>query len=130
MRKPTGSGSYRLEFELPGLPPMTNPKSGGSRNWRALWRMNRRWKRDVILLVQPKRPPAPLERAKLTLIRASSVAPDSDGLVSGFKAVIDGLREARVIANDRYQNIGMPDYRWEPATQGKGFIRVIVEGIE
>lgn len=74
-----------------------------------------------------KKPPAPLQHAKLTLLRASSVEPDYDGLVSGFKHVIDCLVEAGILINDKRENIGVPDYLWEKAPMGKGFIRVTVE---
>lgn len=120
---------YRLEFTLPGLPAMTNPKSRGSRHWRAAWEESRRWRSMTAQIARTRRPPRALSRAKLTLVRGSAVAPDSDGLVSGFKPIIDGLVDARVLVNDRYDNIGMPQYLWERAPQGKGYVRIVVEAI-
>ncbi len=73
------------------------------------------------------RPPEPLERAKLTLTRCSSREPDTDGLVSCFKHVVDGLVEAKVLADDRPSNIGIPDYRWEKCSNKLSRIKVQVE---
>lgn len=121
--------SYRLVFEIPGLPRMSNA-SGRSRSWRATHNAARRWKHEVILVTRSHRPPAPLERARLTLTRFSSVEPDADGLVIGFKPVIDGLVKAGILVNDRMSNIGMPTYRWAKALPGKGKIQVVVEEID
>lgn len=68
----------------------------------------------------------PLKKAQLILTRVSAVSPDSDGLVSSFKWVIDGLVRAGVLVNDGYGNIGMPEYRWEKGSRGQGKIRVVV----
>lgn len=76
------------------------------------------------------RPPEPLKKARLTLIRRSSARPDTDGLVSGFKHIIDGLVEARVLENDSFEHIGFPDYRWEHAKAGKGHVSIKVEELE
>lgn len=120
---------YRLEFELLGLPGMTNVASGKSRHWREAHREANKWKAHVALVVRGKRPLKPLKRAKLTLTRCSSVSPDSDGLVSGFKHVIDGLVIAGVLENDRYENIEMPTYLWRKVPAGMGMIRVVVEEV-
>jgi Holliday junction resolvase RusA-like endonuclease len=118
---------YLLEFQLPGLPETTNEIL--SMRLRMRLRCKRIWKRTVWLLVVGKRPASPLKRARLTLIRCSSTRPDSDGLVSSFKHVIDGLVEARVLENDRYENIGFPNYAWEKAPSGKGHCKIRIEEI-
>lgn len=118
---------YRIEFELPGLPGMTNRASGASNHWRRIHSERSAWRDTVACYSHAKRPKKPLARAHLTLIRFSFVCPDPDGLVSGFKAVIDGLVAGGVLVNDKFTNIGMPIYRWEQVPKGKGKIRVIVE---
>jgi hypothetical protein len=120
----------RVEFELPGLPKMTNPSGAKSTHWTVLKREADLWKREVGLSARGRFAGQAMRRAKLTLTRFSSRAPDSDGLVSGFKHVIDGLVLAGVLENDKYENIGMPDYRWQKWPRGKGKIRVIVEEVE
>ena len=52
----------------------------------------------------------------------SSKPPDSDGLVISFKHVLDALILADVIIDDNYMVIGMPDYKWQKQTRGKGYI--------
>ena len=119
---------YVLEFTLQGLPARTN---SAHTSWRARYAEARKWKSMVASAVILKRakPERPLTKAKLTLTRHSSIRPDYDGLVSGFKHVIDGLIEAGVIENDRDENVGIPEYRWEKAAQRNGFITVRVEEV-
>jgi Holliday junction resolvase RusA-like endonuclease len=77
-----------------------------------------------------KRPPAPLKRAKLTLVRYSSVSPDFDGLVSSWKAPIDGLIHAGVIEDDSMEHIGVPAFHWEKAPPKRGKIFIGVEEMQ
>lgn len=120
--------SYKIEFELGGLPKMTN--ASASRHRMAQYREAQEWKRLVVFTVSIMKPPKPLKKAVLTLTRFSAVEPDSDGLVSGFKAIIDGLVCAKVLENDKYNNIGMPTYLWVKAPQKQGRVTVRVEEIE
>jgi hypothetical protein len=120
--------TYRVEFILPGLPKMKNLKRTMG-HWAQAHREASKWKRMVKSYLNNKRPAKPLEKAKLTLTRGSSVEPDFDGLVSGFYHVIDGLVEANILVNDKPSNIGSPTYLWEKAAQGKGFVKIIVEEI-
>jgi len=53
--------------------------------------------------------------------------PDYDGLVSAFKSVVDGLKEAGVILDDKYENTGPWNCVWRKAKSKQGFVRVIVE---
>jgi len=107
---------------------MTNP-SGRKMHWAVLAKENRHWKAMVNLMVCGHRPKAPLKRARLTLTRFSSVSPDSDGLVSGFKRIIDGLVASGVLENDRYENIGMPQYLWQKEAPGRGRVHIKIEEI-
>lgn len=123
--------SYVIECEIPGLPKTANTsRRGGHDHWAIRAKEAKTWKLAVLFAVTGKRPVAPLKRAVLTLTRCSAVAPDSDGLVSSFKHVLDGLVDAGVLENDRMANIGMPEYRWERAKPGKGFIRIKVQELE
>lgn len=122
-----GVVSYSLEFKLDGLPKMTNPSGARSTHWRVIKKERDNWKSLVVEAASGKKPPEPLKKARLTLIRHSSVSPDPDGLVSGFKAIIDGLVEAGVLENDRFENIGMPQYLWSKVQPRKGYIEVRVK---
>lgn len=113
---------YELTVDIPGLPETINEVL--AMKLRA--RMSRKayWKEMVWGSVQGKKPPAPIKRAQLTLTRFSSTRPDPDGLTSTFKHLIDGLVIARVLENDRFENIGFPTYLWESRPKGKGFVRI------
>ena len=71
------------------------------------------------------KPAEPLQRSAIHLIRYSSVEPDPDNLAASFKPVIDGLREAGVIVNDRSENVELR-FSWRKAPQNMGMIRVEV----
>lgn len=119
--------AYLLEFELDGLPKTTN--AGGRVHWTTQHSRSKIWKKKVLLAVLTKAPPIPLLKAKLTLIRCSSVCPDFDGLCSSFKSIIDGLILACILDDDKMTNIGQPIYLWEKAPKNKGKIKVKVEEI-
>lgn len=121
------SKKYSLEFEVHDLPHTTN--SLGRKHWAVKAKEARKWKEYVYCQAYNYRPTEPLKKAKVTLIRKSSVSPDPDGLVSSFKHTIDGLVQAKIIVNDKFDNIGFPDYRWEKAKPNQGSIKVIVEEI-
>lgn len=118
---------YIAEFSLPGLPKMTNNNS--RLTWQAKMGESRKWKELVsehvfFLCIQPQKP---LKKAKLTLIRYSSSEPDTDGLVSGFKHIIDGLVVCGVLENDKPSNIGIPEYKWSYVPRKLGFVKIIIE---
>jgi hypothetical protein len=118
---------YRLTLVLPGLPKTSNAhRSSG--HW-ARYRDDGAWKSAVTALARPRRPKVPLDRYRLHLTRFSSMEPDYDGLVSTWKSVVDGLREAGVIANDRYSNSGPWLCDWEKSSPKSGHIRIVVESI-
>lgn len=107
---------------------MTNAKRRLA-HWAQLQQEANQWKQTLLLYLANRKPVQPLERAKLTLIRGSSTEPDYDGLVSGFKHVIDGLVQAGILVNDKRENIGVPEYGWIYVSPKKGFIKVSVEEI-
>lgn len=116
--------AYILEFTIKGLPKRVNQSFATS--WRARMAESRKWKGLVFIAANSKRPPKPLKKAKLELIRHSSQEPDFDGLCSSFKHIIDGLIHAEVIENDKMSNIGQPSYKWIKAPIREGKIQVIV----
>lgn len=121
-----------LEFEIPGLPKMTN---GLRVHWRAIQKERATWKARVAVAVafEQKRAARPFEtltRAQVTITRFSSMPPDYDGLVSAGKAILDGLVEAQVIIDDNVTVIGQPIYLWEKALPRKGKIKVRIESAE
>ena len=119
--------SYRLEFEIAGLPKILS--NGSHSHWRVVHSLKKKWKDLVRLHIGNRAPSKPLEKAKLTLTRHSSKEADFDGLVISFKPVIDSLTECGVILDDKSSVIGQPSYRWEKAKMKQGKISVVVEEV-
>lgn len=121
---------YRLEIEIMGLPKRINQTSGS--HWSVRHREAQKWHKRLqgkMLLTRQQRPPLPLKKAKLTLIRYSSRAPDADGTVSSFKHIIDALVKEAIIIDDNYTVIGMPTYGWVKISPKQGKIKIIVEEV-
>lgn len=112
---------YKLRIELPGLPPLPN---GGHGHWRKDWQTKKKWKEWVILATAGKRPLKPLEVAEMTLTRCSSSEPDQDNLAASFKGIIDGLRYAGIISDDKRSNV-RPNFEWRKAKTKQG--KIIIE---
>lgn len=120
-----------LEFEIQGLPKMTN---GLRKHWRVIHRERKLWKglvADAALNAKDcaARTSWPLSKAKVTITRFSATQPDYDGLVSAGKAILDGLVEAQVLIGDSPSVIGYPTYHWQHAPRLKGKISIRVEAI-
>lgn len=120
---------YILEFAVSGLPRMSNQLLRG--HWRVKHEHTKKWKRATAnaVMLNGGVPKHPLEQAKLTCIRVSSNEPDHDGLVSGFKPVIDALVEIGVLKSDKRSCI-KTHYDWEKGPAKFGRIRVRVEECE
>lgn len=115
------------EFRINRLPLMTNRLSG--KHWGVRHSERAAWQRLISAeCLRAKIIDLRLNSAALTLIRHSFKAPDPDGLVSGFKPIIDSLVKCGVIIDDNYKIIGMPNYGWvySPKRQG-GFVSIKIE---
>lgn len=117
--------AYRLKIELEGLPRMSN--LGNKSHWRYAHAEAMRWQTAVVSKVGIFKPLKPLKKAKLTLIRFSAVAPDYDGLVRGFKCVVDGLVRAGVLEDDKLENTGQWNCHWEKTSRAHGRILILVD---
>lgn len=115
---------FYLKLDIPGLPRTTNSISRA--HWAVKAKESRKWRWCVVMMVGDKCPEKPLKKARLILTRHSSSNPDFDGLVSSFKAPIDGLVDAGVIENDRFENIGAPEYVWQKTGRRGGKITIEV----
>lgn len=128
MKPKVDESRYQLAFTIAGLPKMSNQLLRG--HWRVKHAHALKWKGAVARALQIlNKPPQPLDRAILTLTRHSSVRPDHDGLVSSWKHLIDSLVEQGVLANDKHENIGVPNYLWEPAAPRQGKVTIEVREI-
>jgi Holliday junction resolvase RusA-like endonuclease len=124
--------SIRIFFECHALPSLKKskrkdpfpPSMNARLHWAQRAKISRMWRERVVYFVGRSKPPKPLRRAHLTLIRHSSVQCDPDNLVASFKPLIDGLKDAGVLADDR--DITFKPL-WQKAAPGKGAIEIIVE---
>lgn len=115
--------AYHVKIEIPGLPKPTNQLI--RRHWSFITKEKKTWYQAVKLSLV-NIPDKPLTKARLRFGRHSTTSPDYDGLVSSFKWVCDGLVDAGVIIDDNMKVIGVPEFYWEKAKRGKGFITVEV----
>lgn len=121
--------TYKLHFFVGELPDLTNRARKFS-SWQKSAGNASRWKRLIEdKVTQHGRPPSPLQKAKVTLIRHSSREPDYDGLVSSFKVVLDALVKASVIIDDNSKVIGIPEYLHAKITRNKSMIEIICEEV-
>lgn len=119
---------YYIDFDLQGLPMTLNQLLAAP--LRARMRHKRLWKRDVFLITFNQRPPVPLKKAHITLTRHSSKECDDDNLRASFKPILDGLKQAKIIEDDKPSVIGSPVCQWRKTPAKQGRITVIVEEIE
>jgi hypothetical protein len=118
---------YVLDVLVSGLPVTIN--SSGRQHWAIQARNVRDQKEKVRASIGRFLPRVPLKKAKLTLWRLSASPIDPDNLANSFKSTVDSLVECGVLEDDKMNNIGMPDYRWEKAERQKGYIRIRVEEV-
>jgi len=114
-----------IEFEMPGLPPLQNIALLVHRMKR--YRLSQEWHELVWAYASPQRPSKPFRRYQLSLTRFSSSEPDYDGLVASFKWVVDGLKHAQIIQDDKLSQSGPWNCSWIKCKKKEGKIRVRVE---
>ncbi len=114
----------KIEFELPGLPPCTNGSHG---HWSTKAKSNRTWRAASRLVAIAFRPVKPFEKCAVTFVRCSTSEPDFDNLVISGKPIIDGLKDAGIIVDDKSSCIVERTYSWEPAKRGQGRVKVTIE---
>ena len=116
---------YRLEFEIPGLPPTEN----GHKHWAVAGKLRKEWRKASMLKAihagQWSRPK--LKSVRITATRFSTTEPDRDNLSRSFKSVIDGLVDAGVIQDDKPSIVKELITKWEKVGKGEGKIKIVVE---
>jgi Holliday junction resolvase RusA-like endonuclease len=119
--------SYSLKFEINHAPESPNRILGS--HWTVRQRHAKKWERLVWAKVWNHRPPAPLKKAKLELVRYSVRKMDADNLRSSFKPICDALVKNQIIRDDSYDVIGEPVVRQEKTKRGIKKIEVFVQEI-
>lgn len=93
--------SYIHSFELKELPPSILNKR---MHWTKLSSVKKHFKNLVWLNVRDNLPASPLTNYKITCTRFTIKPLDPfDNLPASFKAIIDGLTEAKVIEDDKWK---------------------------
>lgn len=98
---------YSLVLTIPFLPIGFNEAL--TKNKLAYNELKATWHQIIFLYSRGKTPPTPLTKVKLTLTRFAHRTMDYDGLVSSFKAPVDGLVHAKILKNDTWKITG----KWE-----------------
>lgn len=98
------SEKFTLSLEIPWLPKSLNTKL--RKNRHANNRENYAWDNYLGNICYNLKPPAPLERATIRIVRHSHRMLDFDGCVGSLKPVVDALVSARVLADDSWKVLG------------------------
>lgn len=97
-------------IELAGVPKTLN---AAYTHWTRKASEIKRWKNAVYYACHKEKIIGiGLRRAHLELTRYSSRECDFDNLVGSFKPIVDGLKYARVIIDDKPSVIGSPIFKW------------------
>ena len=115
---------YKLIINLDGLPKMTNQL--GRMHWRKKSKEANGWKDTIKYHCFRKEPIEPLKKVRIVCTRFSAKEPDYDGLVSGFKHCLDGLKLAKIIFDDKPSVIVHSQYKWVKTSPSCGKIRIEV----
>lgn len=118
---------YSLSIRLEGLPKSPNALLGA--HWSVRAGHAKKWKRAVWRQCWHLRPPKPLAKAHVTLLRASAGRMDADNARSSLKAIMDGLVEAGIIVDDNPDVVGEPTLVPVKCARGCGHVVVTVREI-
>lgn len=117
------------EIELPGVPKTVNATN--RMHWTQRHKEAKRWKLAVFAeCVRKKMTELNLSKARLELTRFSSREPDFDNLAHSFKHIIDGLRAAKVIIDDKPSVIGSPMFFWVKSSRKDAKIQIKIFSCE
>lgn len=119
---------YVLVCAVAGLPRSPNQVRG---HWSVNAKRIKAWRIAVVnaVMLNGGPPERPLEHALITFTRHSSTEPDHDNNVASCKPLLDGLRDAGVIVDDKKRNVGAPEYKWAKCAPGRGRVEIRVEGV-
>lgn len=116
--------SYQLDIEIPVLPKTVNSMS--KKSFWARKNENKKWDKHIFVYSYGKAPCEPLTKCDVTLTRVSSKEPDTDGLYSSFKSVLDALIHNNIIIDDKPSVINLKCL-WEKGPPNKGAVKIRIE---
>lgn len=113
----TGTGRIKIH----GLPAMANHAAS---RWQGRAAATKKWKAAVARELVGLAPPKPWSWLRVEFIRHSSVEPDYDGLVHGFKPLRDALVKFGFVKDDAPKYFEAV-YKWEKAKARSGFVEIV-----
>lgn len=113
------AGTGRIK--IAGLPAMANHAAS---SWQARAKATKKWKTKVARELVGLAPNKPWNWLRCEFIRHSSVEPDYDGLVHGFKPLRDALVKYGFVKDDAPKYFEAV-YKWEKAPMRKGFVEIV-----
>jgi hypothetical protein len=118
----------KIEIIIQGLPP--SPNKFRTMHWGHRSRESKKWRQMTAYLALRYSPKDPFKGVWLTFKRHSSQPMDPDNGCGSVKALIDGLVDAKIIADDGPDIVLGVKHEWEIAPPGKGFIKIIIESAD
>lgn len=76
------------------------------------------------------KPKHPYAQVQLTFIRGSSRQCDFDNGIASIKPIVDGLKDAGIIADDNPSIVKAIFFGWEKAKPKEGYVKIIIDPIE
>ncbi len=109
---------YSLKIEIDSLPKSLNKKLRS--HFHKNKKENDSWDRMIYFKTLKSKPPTPLVKAKIKLIRHSHRTLDYDGLVGSMKPVVDALVDCGVLIDDSWKVLGKwdVDQKFRPKKKG------------
>jgi len=101
----------------------------GHKHWAIAGKARREWRQRTRLRVFLERPNVPLVSCKIVCKRFSSVEPDRDNLARSFKSIVDGLKDGKIIKDDKPSIVKEFITLWEKAPKKNGKVEILVEEI-
>lgn len=109
---------YKIDLTFHSLPKSLN-KALRSNRWKNN-QLNKAWDMMVLGKVLHKRPPEPLKKARIKIVRHFYRTLDYDGLVGSLKPVVDGLVAAGILIDDSWNVLGVWDVSQEFRPKSSG----------
>lgn len=121
-------GTYKLYLKIERVPHSLNKKL--RKHYKANHRENKLWDHLIGFNVARKKPPVPLTRAKVTIVRHASRTMDFDGLVGSLKPVVDALVTCGVLSDDSWKVLGSWNVhqRFRPLKEGQ-MLEILVQSL-
>lgn len=95
---------YTLKIEIDSLPKSLNKKLRS--HFHKNNKENNSWDRMIYFKVLKFKPPTPLIKCKIAIIRHSHRMLDYDGLVGSMKPVVDALVDSGIMIDDTWKVTG------------------------